>query len=120
MREGDLEPGAIVWANLDPVRGREQAGHRPVVIVSSAGHLDAATTLAIVLPITSTARGWPNHVLASGPTGLNHNSWIMTEQPRTVSRDRLSSVAGHVSTECLGTVRTWLGDFLDLWPTPRK
>jgi mRNA interferase MazF len=116
MREGDLTPGYVAWANLDPVRGREQAGHRPVLIVSSVGHLEAATTLAIVLPITSTPRGWPNHVHASGPTGLHQPSWIMTEQPRTLSRDRLTSLAGRVSDECLFTVRTWLGDFLDLWP----
>src|SRR6478609_5761402 len=58
--------------------------------VASAGYLDAVTPLAIVLPITTTDRGWPNHVVVDGPSGLDRPSWIMTEQPRTLSRDRLT------------------------------
>lgn len=110
----ELAPGTIAWASLEPVRGREQGGHRPVLIVASTGYLDAVTTLAIVLPITTTDRGWPNHIRVEGPTGLDRDSWIMTEQPRTLTRDRLTGVAGTVSPGCLSRVRTWLGDFLDL------
>lgn len=114
MTDADLAPGAIVWLSLEPVRGREQGGHRPALVVASSGYLDAVTTLAIVLPITSTDRGWPNHIPIDGPSGLDRPSWIMTEQPRTVSRDRITSTAGQVSTETLAAVRLWLGDFLDL------
>lgn len=114
MTTPDLAPGVVAWAALEPVRGREQGGHRPVLIVASAGYLDAVTTLAIVLPITTTDRGWPNHVRVEGPSGLDRPSWVMTEQPRTLSRDRLTGVAGEVSIDCLSAVRTWLGDFLDL------
>lgn len=114
MTAPDLAPGVVAWAALEPVRGREQGGHRPVLIVSSPGYLDAVTTLVIALPITTTDRGWPNHVRVDGQSGLDRPSWIMTEQPRTLSRDRLTGIAGEVSTECLSTVRTWLGDFLDI------
>ncbi|MFB4349869.1 type II toxin-antitoxin system PemK/MazF family toxin [Microbacterium sp. CR_7] len=114
MTEVDLLPGAVAWASLAPVRGREQGGHRPVLLVASAGYLDAVTTLAIALPITTVDRGWPNHVLVEGPSGLDRPSWIMTEQPRTVSRERLTGIAGSVSPGCLAEVRAWLGDFLDL------
>jgi mRNA interferase MazF len=110
----DLAPGTIAWASLTPVRGREQGGHRPVLIVASTGYLDAVTTLAIALPLTTTDRGWPNHVLVEGPSGLDRPSWIMTEQPRTISRDRLTSISGSVDPVCFASVRTWLGDFLDL------
>lgn len=110
----DLAPGVIAWAALEPVRGREQGGHRPVLIVASAGYLDAVTTLVIALPITTSDRGWPNHILVDGPSGLDRPSWIMTEQPRTLARDRLTRTGGHVSDDCLASVRTWLGDFLDL------
>lgn len=110
----ELAPGQVAWAALEPVRGREQGGHRPVLIVASAGYLDAVTTLAIVLPITTTDRGWPNHVIVDGPSGLDRPSWIMTEQPRTLSRDRLTGAAGEVTEECLASVRAWLGDFLEL------
>ncbi len=114
MTTADLTPGVVAWAALEPVRGREQGGHRPVLIVASAGYLDAVTTLAIVMPITTTDRGWPNQVRVQGPSGLDRPSWVMTEQPRTLSRDRITGVAGEVSSDCLGEVRTWLGDFLDL------
>jgi mRNA interferase MazF len=110
----DLAPGVVAWAALEPVRGREQGGHRPVLVVASAGYLDAVTTLVIVLPITTTDRGWPNHVRVTGPSGLDRPSWVMTEQPRTLSRDRLTGVSGEVTADCLAAVRTWMGDFLDL------
>ncbi|MFJ2371032.1 type II toxin-antitoxin system PemK/MazF family toxin [Microbacterium sp. NPDC087665] len=110
----ELSPGVVAWAALAPARGREQGGHRPVLIIASAGYLDAVTTLAIALPITTTDRGWPNHIRVEGPSGLDQPSWIMTEQPRTLSRDRLTGVAGSVTPECIRAVRAWLGDFLDL------
>lgn len=119
MTDLDLAPGVVAWASLEPVRGREQGGHRPVLVLASAGYLDAVTTLVIVLPITSSDRGWPNHVLVEGPAGLDRPSWIMTEQPRTLSRDRLTDTAGRVSRHCLDQTRIWLADFLDLWPSAR-
>jgi len=114
VSEPDLAPGVVAWAALEPVRGREQGGHRPILIVASSGYLEAVTSLVIALPITTVDRGWPNHVRVDGPTGLDRPSWIMTEQPRTLSRDRLTGIAGHVSAECLASVKMWLGDFLDL------
>lgn len=114
MTDSGLAPGAVAWATLEPVRGREQGGHRPVFVIASSGYLDAVTTLVIVLPITTVDRGWPNHVLIEGPSGLDRPSWVMTEQPRTISRDRLTGIAGQVAPSCLNAVRTWLGDFLDL------
>ena len=114
MADPGLAPGQVAWASLEPVLGREQGGHRPVLIIASSGYLDAVTTLVIALPITAVDRGWPNHVLIEGPSGLDRPSWIMTEQPRTLSRGRLTGIAGQVSPRCLEVVRTWLGDFLDL------
>lgn len=96
------------------MQGREQGGHRPALVVASSGYLDAVTTLVIVLPITTVDRGWPNHVRVDGPSGLDRASWVMTEQPRTLTRDRLTGISGQISKKCLDEVRTWLGDFLDL------
>ena len=114
MSDLDLAPGVVAWATLEPVRGREQGGHRPVLVIASTGYLDAVTTLVIVLPISTVDRGWPNHIAIDGPSGLDRPSWIMSEQPRTLSRDRITGIAGQVSQGCLGAVRLWLGDFLDL------
>jgi mRNA interferase MazF len=112
-----VHTGAVAWADLSPTRGREQAGRRPVVVVASEGYLRAVTTLALVLPVTTTDRGWPNHVRLTGAPGLVAPSWAMTEQIRAVARDRLGEPVGTVDTDCLRTLRLWLSDFLDL-PVP--
>jgi mRNA interferase MazF len=108
-----LRPGSVVWVSLDPTVGREQAGTRPAVVVASAGYLRAVQELAIVLPATTTDRGWPHHVELSGPElNLPHTTYAMTEQPRTVSRRRFTGSAGHVDENCLALLRRWLDDFL--------
>lgn len=109
-----LMPGTVVWVSLEPVRGREQGGHRPAVVVAATDYLEAVTTLALVVPVTSTDRGWPNHVRLDGPHGLEGPSWAMTEQIRTISRSRMTRSSGSVSTACLDEIRSWLADFLGL------
>ncbi len=109
-----LQQGDVMWAVLEPVRGREQDGRRPVLVVAGPGYLRAVTTLAIVVPVTTTERGWPNHVELTGPTGLTARSWAMTEQVRTLSRDRLARRAGSVDATCLAAVQRWISDFLAL------
>ena len=107
-------PGSVVWVDLNPTVGREQAGRRPAVIVASSGYLDAVTELAIVVPATTTNRGWPQHVQLTGPAlALARPTYAMTEQPRTISRQRIASVAGTVDNDCLASIRQWLNDFLD-------
>ncbi|MGH3445258.1 MAG: type II toxin-antitoxin system PemK/MazF family toxin [Nocardioidaceae bacterium] len=109
----ELRQGAVAWAWLDPTIGREQAGRRPVVVVASEGYIDVATTLLIVVPVSRTDRGWPNHVRLAGVPQLPP-SFAITEQPRTVSRDRLGDPIGHVDDGCLAEIKQWLADFLDL------
>lgn len=106
--------GVVARADLSPTRGREQSGRRPVLVVASDGYLAAASTLAIVLPVTTTDRGWPNHVALRGDTGLDRPSWAMTEQVRTVARDRLVEVVGLVDGATLREVDVWLRDLLAL------
>jgi mRNA interferase MazF len=107
----DLSPGDIVWVKPDPSVGREQAGRRPALVVSGADCLATVDTLAIVVPITSVDRGWPNHVPVDG---LDKPSWAMTEQVRTISRERILGAAARGSTETLADVRRWISDFLAL------
>ena len=108
-----LEPGRVAWANLDPPTGREQGGHRPVVVVASPQCLAAVDALALIVPLTTRDRGWPNHVPISGSTGLPTASWAMTEQLRCISRKRITSLAGTVDAATLTELRDWLGDHLD-------
>jgi len=112
--ERELETGSVAWADLTPARGREQSGRRPVLVVAGEGYLDVVTTLVLCVPVTTVDRGWPNHVRLTGGTGLTEPSWAMTEQIRTLARERLTRVSGAVDATTLRTVRTWLADFLDL------
>jgi len=108
----DLWRGTVVWAELDPVRGRGHAGRRPALVIASDLYLEQADTLAIIVPVTTHHRGWPNHVLLKGPgLALDQPSYAMTEQPRTVTRDRLFDLAGTVDAATMTEVDGWLRDF---------
>lgn len=105
----------VVWAELDPVRGREQAGRRPALVVASDLYLEQADTLAIIVPVTTTDRRWPNHVRLEGAgLALDRPSFAMTEQPRTITRDRLIDFAGAVDAATMNEVDGWIRDFLAL------
>lgn len=110
----NLLPGDVVWVDLEPTRGREQGGVRPGVIVSSAAALEAIDSLAIVIPLTTRDRGWPNHVSVAGLTGLSTATWAMTEQPRCVARERMLRWTGAVDDATFDTIRMYLRDALDL------
>ncbi|MGL4338860.1 MAG: type II toxin-antitoxin system PemK/MazF family toxin [Rhodoglobus sp.] len=107
--------GDILWAELGAGAGREQSGRRPIVVVSSNQYLEAVDTLMLAVPVTSKNRAWPNHVLLSGPTTLELPSYAMTEQVRSVSRQRIVGTAGSIDQDCLDRLRVYLRDFLDLW-----
>jgi mRNA interferase MazF len=111
----ELTRGAVVWVQLNPTRGREQAGTRPAVVLSSDGYLDAVPDLAIVVPVTTRDRGWPHHVqLAGRELSLPRASFAMTEQPRTISLNRISDAAGRVDEETMDAITLWIRDFVAL------
>ena len=107
-----LAPGDVVWVDISDGVGREQGGRRPFVVVSTSEYLDLVDTLFVGAPITSVNRGWLNHVRVLGDTTLTRDSWIMTEQVRTLSRRRVFGELGSVSPECLRRVRLWIGEFV--------
>ena len=113
----ELLPGTVVWVALSPVGGSEQQGHRPAVVVSSAGYLSSVTPrigLVIVIPATTVEHGWRHHVPMTGPTGLDRPSWALTDQPRTVSTERITRVVGRVDDITAGAIGRALRLFLDL------
>nr|WP_241744125.1 type II toxin-antitoxin system PemK/MazF family toxin [Cellulosimicrobium arenosum] len=109
-----LDRGDVAWADLSPTRGREQTGRRPALVVASRGYLHAVTTLVVILPVTSVDRGWSNHVRLRGEHGLDRASWAMTEQVRTIARERLAASVGRVDAESLAEVDEWLRALLAL------
>ncbi len=91
--------GEIYWAGLDPARGHEQAGHRPVVIISHDVFNDRSGTV-IAMAITSQPQkaGFPlTHELKSG--NLPKQSWVKINQVRTLSTSRLGERIGQIEPE---------------------
>ena len=97
--------GEIWLADLSPIRGHEQAGRRPVLIISEDIFNHGPADLVIVLPITSTRRGVPSHAPISPPEGgLKVPSFILCEAVRSISKERLVKRFGTVSPGTLDAV----------------
>ena len=91
--------GEIYWADLNPVRGAEQAGLRPVLIISHEP-FNAHSGTVIALAITSQAQraGFPlTHRVES--VRLPKPSWVKVSQVRTLSTERLDRRLGAVTPE---------------------
>ncbi|MBS1883434.1 MAG: type II toxin-antitoxin system PemK/MazF family toxin [Actinobacteria bacterium] len=108
-----LGPADVIWVAPEIAVGRDQVGRQPALVVAGAGYLASVDTLALVVPITSVDRGWPNHVEVIGAE-LGRRSWAMSEQVRTISRARLVGRAGRADDATLAAVRGWLADLLAL------
>ena len=73
--------GDIVWINLNPQVGHEQAGRRPALVLSPVSYNDK-TGLAILCPITSMVKGYPFEVLL--PVGLPVAGAILSDQVKSL------------------------------------
>ena len=90
--------GEVWLVNLDPVRGHEQAGSRPCVIVSDDLYNHGPSGKHILLPITSKYKGIPYHIEVTPPEGgLRTMSYLMCDDVRSVSRERLSKRLGSLT-----------------------
>lgn len=82
--------GEVWFVDLEPTRGREQAGRRPAVAVSVDQLGGGPSGLAIVVPLTSTDHGQRLHVPIDPPNGgVRQRCYAMPEMVRSVSRERL-------------------------------
>jgi mRNA interferase MazF len=95
---GKILRGEIYWADLNPIRGNEQAGRRPVLIISEDIFNERSGTI-IGLAITSQPQkaGFPltYHL---GEKELPKESWVKISQIRTLSTERLGDKIGFLSS----------------------
>ena len=110
-----LRPGDVWLADLNPVIGSEQAGWRPVVVVSGPRHLALPHAVVFVVPVTGRDRGLRHQVLiASQSSGLSKlPSFTRPEDTRAVAYQRLDRRLGAVTPDELAAVRRILRAFLD-------
>lgn len=76
-----MKRGDIYMVSLNPAQGREQQGHRPVLIVSPAA-FNAATKLPVVLPITNGGDFARRIGFAVELTGIKTTGLVRCDQPR--------------------------------------
>jgi mRNA interferase MazF len=91
--------GEVLWADLDPTLGREQAGRRPVLVIShDVFNERSGTVIAMAITSQSQRAGFPlSFELKSG--NLPKRSWVKISQIRTLSTQRLGATIGRVSPE---------------------
>jgi mRNA interferase MazF len=107
-----LNAGDIVWVDFDPVKGTEQSGVRPAIVLSSS-EFHAAGLTAIVCPITRNLSPWPTKVFL--PEGMKTQGCVIAEQIRTVYRsDRGFRFIEHAPETVLADVRTMLAELLGI------
>jgi mRNA interferase MazF len=96
--------GEIYWADLNPVRGHEQGGHRPVLVISQDIFNErSGTVIAMALTSRAQTAGLPLDLKIESMR-LPKASWIKISQVRTLSTQRLGNRLGRVSAEELEQV----------------
>ena len=94
-------PGDVVWLNFTPHAGREQAGHRPALVLSPAAY-NNKTSLMLCCPMTTQIKSYPFEV----PITAAVPSVVLSDQIKSVDwRVRKAKRKGKVSAEELADVR---------------
>jgi len=104
--------GDIYWADLNPVKGQEQAGLRPVLVISQDVFNDrSGTVIAVALTSRPPRAGFPLTLELSNPQ-LPKKSWIKISQIRTLSVERLGRKICRVANEELDQVIEGLNEII--------
>jgi len=104
--------GDIRWADLNPVRGREQGGQRPVLVLShDVFNERSGTVIAVALTSRPQRAGFPLTLeMQSG--GLPKRSWVKISQIRTLAAERVGKRIGRASADELARVTEGLNEII--------
>lgn len=93
------ERGDIVWVNLDPTEGHEEAGRRPALVLSPSGY-NRRVGMAVMCPITNRVKGYPFEVPVA--EGLPVAGVVLADQVRCMDwRARGSELVCAAPAECV-------------------
>lgn len=102
---GAVRRWEIYWVDLEPSVGSEQGGERrPAVVVSNDGinqHFEVVTVVPMTKREGKKRRVYPFEVLASDLVWTGHESILMPQQVRTISKRRLLDRAGVLDVESI-------------------
>lgn len=108
-----MKQAEIWYADLSPVKGNEQSGYRPVVIISG-NLLNKYLNIVIVCPLTTKIKNYKGNVVIK-PTklnGLDNASEILTFHVCSISKDRLVRKTGAISENELQQIKLGLNEIL--------
>ena len=104
--------GDVVWAGLNSVVGHEQAGQRPVVVLSHDVFNDrSGTVIAVAVTSKEPRAGFPL-ALEVSTARLPKRSWVKISQVRTLSVERLGKKLGRVAPEELERIIEGLNEII--------
>jgi mRNA interferase MazF len=104
--------GDVIWIDLDPIKGREQRGRRPAIVLSPRVY-NRRVGLCIACPITSQAKGYPFEVPV--PNGSGVTGVVLADQPRSLSwPERRADFIGQAGPELLDDVREKLAALIEI------
>lgn len=104
--------GDVVWAELNPAVGHEQAGQRPVVVLSHDVFNDrSGTVIAVAVSSQEPRAGFPL-TLEITSAKLPKRSWVKIGQVRTLSIERLGKKLGRIAPEELERVIEGLNEII--------
>lgn len=104
--------GEVRWADLDPTRGHEQAGQRPVLILShDVFNERSGTVIAVALTSQEPRAGFPL-TMELKATGLPKRSWVKISQIRTLATERIGRRLARASAEEVAAVVEGLHEIL--------
>jgi mRNA interferase MazF len=102
--------GDVVWINLNPQAGHEQAGRRPALVLSPAAY-NGRVGLAILCPLTNQTKGYPFEVLV--PDGLPVTGAILADQVKSLDwRARQADLICSLPSDTVAEVLEKLGTLL--------
>jgi mRNA interferase MazF len=106
--------GEIRWADLNPVRGREQAGLRPVLVLShDVFNERSGTVIAVALTSQPQRAGFPL-TLEVQAAKLRKRSWVKISQIRTLAVERIGARLGRASPEEVSQVVEGLNEIIGI------
>jgi mRNA interferase MazF len=104
--------GEVVWADLDPTKGHEQSGRRPVLVLShDVFNERSGTVIAVALTSQPQRAGFPLTLELTGKR-LPKRSWVKISQIRTLSTQRIGGKLARLKPEVLDQVIAGLNEII--------
>jgi len=109
-----MKQGEIWYVNLDPTKGSEQSGYRPVTIISG-NLLNKYLNVVIACPLTTKIKNYKGNIVLSPneTNGLQQISEILIFHIRSISKDRFVKKIGTINTDEIEKLKIGINEILN-------